>query len=146
MSGLSRRRFVLATGGAGLGLLAGCGRLPGQASTPEKMPRVGIVAAAQLGIDGGRVDLVVNDAISRSAAPGALQAARLTIVDEADVADRTSADLRCQLRDFIISRFRRAIHDVEPEQGIEPLRFVGGDRNGQQLFPGRFRTQKTLRG
>ena len=46
MNRLSRRQFVTGTSVAGLGLLAGCGRLPGQASTPEKMPRVGIVAAA----------------------------------------------------------------------------------------------------
>src|SRR5688500_18679045 len=43
-SRLSRRRFVLSTGTAGLGLLAGCGRLPGQAETPAKVPRIGVLS------------------------------------------------------------------------------------------------------
>src|SRR5436305_7766074 len=37
-SRLSRRRFVV--GAAGLGLLAGCGRLPGQAEAPPAAARV----------------------------------------------------------------------------------------------------------
>jgi putative ABC transport system substrate-binding protein len=40
---LSRRHFVVGTGTAGVGLLAGCGRLPGQgqAEPRARMPRVG---------------------------------------------------------------------------------------------------------
>jgi putative ABC transport system substrate-binding protein len=38
---MSRRAFVV--GAAGLGLLAGCGRLPGQAPAPDKPPRVGLL-------------------------------------------------------------------------------------------------------
>ena len=38
-SRLSRRQFV--AGAAGLGLVAGCGRLPWQAQQPMRMPRVG---------------------------------------------------------------------------------------------------------
>ena len=37
----SRRQFVQDVGVAGLGLLAGCGRLPGQ--TPAKVPRIGFL-------------------------------------------------------------------------------------------------------
>jgi putative ABC transport system substrate-binding protein len=37
----SRRRFVQGAGVAGIGLLAGCGRLPGQAPAPTKVYRVG---------------------------------------------------------------------------------------------------------
>jgi putative tryptophan/tyrosine transport system substrate-binding protein len=37
---LSRRRFVAGAGAAGIGLLAGCGRLPGQAAS-ARVPRVG---------------------------------------------------------------------------------------------------------
>jgi hypothetical protein len=37
----SRRQIVQGVGGAGLGLLAGCGRLPGQAQPPPKVPQVG---------------------------------------------------------------------------------------------------------
>jgi putative ABC transport system substrate-binding protein len=44
--GLSRRRFVRGSGVAGLGLLAGCGRLPGQ--VPARTPRVGILTTASL--------------------------------------------------------------------------------------------------
>src|SRR5438067_10527164 len=39
---LNRRAFVL--GAAGLGLVAGCGRLPGQAEAPAKVPRIGVLA------------------------------------------------------------------------------------------------------
>jgi hypothetical protein len=35
MTSLSRRQFVQSAGVAGLGLLAGCGRLPGQAPPPS---------------------------------------------------------------------------------------------------------------
>jgi ABC-type uncharacterized transport system substrate-binding protein len=38
----SRRAFV--AGAAGLGLLAGCGRLPGRATAPAKMPRIGYLS------------------------------------------------------------------------------------------------------
>ena len=41
-SRLSRRQFV--GGAAGLGLVAGCGRLPGQAEAPAKVPRIGVLA------------------------------------------------------------------------------------------------------
>ncbi len=37
----SRRQFVQGVGVAGLGLVAGCGRLPGQAQGPARTPRVG---------------------------------------------------------------------------------------------------------
>ena len=37
----SRRQFVQGVGVAGLGLLAGCGRLPGQVQAPPKVPRIG---------------------------------------------------------------------------------------------------------
>jgi putative ABC transport system substrate-binding protein len=39
----SRREFVACAGVAGLGLLAGCGRLPGQAQAPAKVPRIGVL-------------------------------------------------------------------------------------------------------
>jgi hypothetical protein len=41
---LSRRRFVQGAGVAGLGLLAGYGRLLGQASAGTKIARVGFVS------------------------------------------------------------------------------------------------------
>jgi hypothetical protein len=40
---VSRRQFVQGAGVAGLGLLAGCGRLPGQAA-PARVPRIGFLA------------------------------------------------------------------------------------------------------
>jgi putative ABC transport system substrate-binding protein len=40
---LTRRRFVQGTGLAGLGLLAGCGRWPGQAQPAARVPRVGLL-------------------------------------------------------------------------------------------------------
>ena len=42
----SRRQVVQSAGAVGLGLLAGCGRLPGQATAPApaKMPRLGFLA------------------------------------------------------------------------------------------------------
>src|SRR4051794_4541403 len=41
---LSRRQFVV--GAAGLGLLAGGGRLPGQAAQPPRVPRLGFLSGA----------------------------------------------------------------------------------------------------
>jgi putative tryptophan/tyrosine transport system substrate-binding protein len=41
MSGLNRRQFVQGAGVAGIGLLAGCGRWPGQAQPRAKVHRVG---------------------------------------------------------------------------------------------------------
>jgi putative ABC transport system substrate-binding protein len=43
---VSRRQLVQGAGVAGLGLLAGCGRWPGQAPAPAKVPRLGILAAS----------------------------------------------------------------------------------------------------
>ena len=40
----TRRQFVQGAGVSGLGLLAGCGRLPGQAEQPAKVPRIGVLA------------------------------------------------------------------------------------------------------
>jgi putative tryptophan/tyrosine transport system substrate-binding protein len=40
-SRVSRRAFVVGAGTAGLGLVAGCGRLPGQGQEPVKVPRLG---------------------------------------------------------------------------------------------------------
>src|SRR4051794_114867 len=47
-SRLSRRQFVLSTGGVGLGLLAGCARLPFQsmAQPPARVPRIGYFSSA----------------------------------------------------------------------------------------------------
>ena len=45
MNHLSRRQVVQSAGVAGLGLLAGCGRLPWQAQTPPKVPRIGYLTA-----------------------------------------------------------------------------------------------------
>jgi putative ABC transport system substrate-binding protein len=42
---LSRRQFVVGAGAAGAGLLAGCGRLPGQAP-PARTPRIGVLFGA----------------------------------------------------------------------------------------------------
>jgi putative tryptophan/tyrosine transport system substrate-binding protein len=42
---LNRRQFVLGTGMTGLGLLAGCGRLPWQAQVAAKVPRIGVLLA-----------------------------------------------------------------------------------------------------
>jgi putative tryptophan/tyrosine transport system substrate-binding protein len=41
---LSRRGFVLGAGG--LGLLAGCGRLPGKAEAPARVPQIGFLASS----------------------------------------------------------------------------------------------------
>src|SRR4051794_33943381 len=40
-SRLSRRAFVRGAGATGLGLVAGCGRLPWQAQQPVKLSRIG---------------------------------------------------------------------------------------------------------
>jgi hypothetical protein len=45
MEHLRRRQFVQGVGIAGLGMLAGCGRLPGQAQPPVKVYRLGYLAA-----------------------------------------------------------------------------------------------------
>jgi len=42
-SEVSRRQFVQGVGIAGLGLLAGCGRVPGQAQPSAKVPRIGFL-------------------------------------------------------------------------------------------------------
>ena len=41
---LTRRQFTMVAGG--LGLLAGCGRLPWQGQAPTKVPRIGYVGSA----------------------------------------------------------------------------------------------------
>src|SRR5215212_9091033 len=41
---LTRRQLVQGVGVAGLGLLAGCGRLPGQAQPLPRVPRVGYLS------------------------------------------------------------------------------------------------------
>jgi putative ABC transport system substrate-binding protein len=46
MSRYTRRQLVQGAGAVGLGLLAGCGRLPGQAS-PARLPRIGILSSTQ---------------------------------------------------------------------------------------------------
>src|SRR5438270_4194296 len=52
---VSRRQFVVGTGAAALGLLAGCGRLPGQAEAPPaKLPHVGVLT--QITADPSDVD------------------------------------------------------------------------------------------
>src|SRR3954467_2067376 len=43
MERLSRRAFMVGAGATGAGLLAGCGRVPGQAQTPAKVPRIGML-------------------------------------------------------------------------------------------------------
>jgi putative ABC transport system substrate-binding protein len=42
-SAITRRQLLLSTSAMGLGLLAGCGRLPWQAEPPPKAPRVGLL-------------------------------------------------------------------------------------------------------
>jgi putative tryptophan/tyrosine transport system substrate-binding protein len=51
----SRRQVVQGAGVAGLGLLAGCGRLPGQAQAPvaKRIPRVGFLSGARLSWQAG---------------------------------------------------------------------------------------------
>src|SRR5436190_15794444 len=41
---MSRRQFVVGVGAVGLGLVAGCGRLPGQAEAPAKAPHIGVLS------------------------------------------------------------------------------------------------------
>ena len=41
----SRRQFVQGVGVVGLGLLAGCGRPPGQAQPPAKVARIGFLTS-----------------------------------------------------------------------------------------------------
>jgi putative ABC transport system substrate-binding protein len=50
----SRRRFVQSAGWAGFGLLAGCGRLPGQAQAPAKTYRMGYLTPTSALIDAPR--------------------------------------------------------------------------------------------
>src|SRR5262249_47806376 len=46
----SRRQFVQGVGVAGLGLVAGCGRLPGQAApAPARIPRIGWLEPTPVG-------------------------------------------------------------------------------------------------
>src|SRR5262245_28214357 len=40
----SRRQFVRSAGVAGVGLLAGCGRLPWQAEQPARVPHIGVLS------------------------------------------------------------------------------------------------------
>src|SRR5262249_11058199 len=47
----SRRQFVQGLGVAGLGLVAGCGRLPWQAQTPVKVYRLGYLAPSSAALD-----------------------------------------------------------------------------------------------
>src|SRR4051794_41850492 len=44
---ISRRRLVQDAGVAGLGLLAGCGRLPWQAQPPPRVPRIGFLRGSE---------------------------------------------------------------------------------------------------
>src|SRR3954465_11986815 len=44
MARLTRRQCMVGAGGAGLGVVAGCGRLPWQAEAPAKVPRIGVLA------------------------------------------------------------------------------------------------------
>src|SRR5215218_2494783 len=46
----TRRQFVQSVGVAGLGLVAGCGRLPGQAQAPAKVYRVGYLSPQSLAV------------------------------------------------------------------------------------------------
>jgi putative tryptophan/tyrosine transport system substrate-binding protein len=46
---IKRRAFVVGGGTAGLGLLAGCGRLPRQGQAPERVPRLGLLGADPAG-------------------------------------------------------------------------------------------------
>ncbi len=53
---LSRRRLVLGAGLAGLGLLAGCARLPFQAGPAPKVYRIGYLTAATSALDAPRFE------------------------------------------------------------------------------------------
>jgi putative tryptophan/tyrosine transport system substrate-binding protein len=46
---LSRRQFVQSAGAVGAGLLAGCGRWPGQAPPEARVPRVGVLLSGAAG-------------------------------------------------------------------------------------------------
>ena len=48
MSAISRRQLVQGAGTVGLGLLAGCGRWPGQAPAPTQIARIGFLAPVTL--------------------------------------------------------------------------------------------------
>jgi putative tryptophan/tyrosine transport system substrate-binding protein len=41
---ITRRQFVVGVGAAGLGLAAGCGRLPWQAEAPARVPQIGVLS------------------------------------------------------------------------------------------------------
>src|SRR3954452_22662050 len=41
---ITRRQLLLSTSAMGLGLLAGCGRLPWQGPAPAKVPHIGVLA------------------------------------------------------------------------------------------------------
>ena len=47
---VSRRQFMQGAGVAWLGVLAGCGRLPGQAQQPAKVYRVGYLSPQSLAV------------------------------------------------------------------------------------------------
>src|SRR5215213_8717117 len=55
-SGLSRRGFVQSAGLAGLGVLAGCGRLAGPAQPPPKVARVGYLGNGPSSVDEPELD------------------------------------------------------------------------------------------
>ncbi len=46
---LTRRQLVQGAGAVGLGLLAGCGRLPWQAEPPARVPRIGFLGHSRAG-------------------------------------------------------------------------------------------------
>src|SRR5215207_1027107 len=52
----SRRAFVQGMGVAGLGLVAGCGRLPGQAQAPARTPKVGWITGVS--VASGQADIL----------------------------------------------------------------------------------------
>jgi putative tryptophan/tyrosine transport system substrate-binding protein len=56
MSRLSRRRVVQGASVAGLGLLAGCGRWPGQAAPPPKVARVGYLGSGAASVSEPELD------------------------------------------------------------------------------------------
>ena len=43
-SAITRRQLLLSTSAMGLGLVAGCGRLPWQAEAPARVPHVGVLS------------------------------------------------------------------------------------------------------
>ena len=53
---VSRRRFVQGAGALGLGLLAGCGRLPGQAAPVATVYHIGYLGPQSLTVGGPRVE------------------------------------------------------------------------------------------